>query len=92
MLKYLAEGGPLEMLERRIGTDEPRLVFRGRLMFPERLHSVALAIDVLTRVLGSIENWFRVTAEAVDDGPGTTEASLTDATRARLKHVAARRS
>lgn len=89
--EYLAEGGPLEMLERRIGTDEPRLEFRGRPMFPERLHAVALAIDVLTRVLGSVEDWFQVTADVVDGWPATSDSSLIDATRARLEQVAARR-
>lgn len=89
--EYLAEGGPLEMLEQRIGTDEPRLVFRGRPMFPERLHAVALAIDVLTRVLGSVEDWFHVTAEVVDSWPGTSDVALTAATRTRLEQIAARR-
>jgi DNA-binding PadR family transcriptional regulator len=84
--EYLAEGGPLEMLE---GTS-PSGEFHGREMHPERLHSVALALDVTTRLLGTIDDFFRTTAAEVTDWPSTTDGSLAAGTRARLEGVLAR--
>ena len=57
--EYLADGGPLSMLEDQ--TDRvaaPRVEFRGRPMYPERLHVVALAIDVTTRLLKTLDDFF----------------------------------
>lgn len=54
--EYLEEGGPLWMLERGVGgPDGERLEFHGRPMLPERLHAVALAIDVTTQLLGTVD-------------------------------------
>lgn len=81
--EYLAAGGPVEMLE---GT-APRGEFGGRQMYPERLHAVALALDVTARLLQTIEDFFTTTAEEVADWPGTSDTTLTPATRARLERV-----
>jgi PadR family transcriptional regulator AphA len=85
--EYLGEGGPLDMLEGRISSQS----FRGRDMHPERLHSVALALDVTTALLGVVEEFFARTADEVDDWASTTDAVLTPTTRARLQRVAERR-
>jgi DNA-binding PadR family transcriptional regulator len=83
---YLAPGGPLEMLEGTVPPGE----FGGRQAFPERLHSVALALDVTTRLLETIEDFFTTTAAEVDGWPGTADPALTPATRQRLERIRAR--
>ena len=88
---YLADGGPLDMLERGVGGPEERLEHGGRPMFPERLHVVALALDALTRVLADVEQWSGETASAVEQWAATSDPSLTPSTRARLEEIAARR-
>lgn len=85
--EYLAEGGPLDMLEARSSSR----AFRGREMHPERLHSVALVLDVTTQLLEVVEDFFTSTAAEVDDWPGTTDADLTPSTRARLERIQSRR-
>jgi len=85
---YLAEDGPLEMLE---GRTKAR-AFRGRDMHPERLHAVALALDVTTELLAVVEDFFERTADEVDDWTSTTASELTPSTRARLERIRARRS
>jgi PadR family transcriptional regulator AphA len=85
--EYLTEDGPLEMLEGRTSSRS----FRGREMHPQRLHSVALALDVTTQLLGVIEEFFTSTAEEIDNWPSTTAAELTSSTRARLERIQARR-
>jgi DNA-binding PadR family transcriptional regulator len=85
--EYLAEGGPLDMLERRTSSRS----FRGRDMHPERLHSVALALDVTTQLLGVVEKFFSSTAEEIDNWPSTTSAELTPSTRARLERISSPR-
>lgn len=89
---YLADGGPLDMLERGVGGADERLEFGGRSMFPERLHAVALALDVVTRLLEDVEGWFGRHADDVATWPGTADPSLTAQTRARLEQIAARRT
>lgn len=84
---YLAEGGPLEMLEARTSTR----TFRGRDMYPERLHAVAVALDVTMELLEVVETFFTRTAAEVDDWPSTTAAELTPSTRARLERIQSRR-
>lgn len=90
--EYLADSGPLSMLEAGTGGPDGRQDFHGRPMFPERLHVVAVAIDTLTQLLASIQSSFAADAAAVASWPGTTDASLTAQTRARLEQVASRRS
>lgn len=88
--EYLADGGPLSMLEAGIGGPDGRRDFHGRPMFPERLHVVAVALDTLTQLLATIQSSFAADADLVSSWPGTTDASLTAQTRARLEQVAAR--
>ena len=53
-----AEGGPLWMLEHGVGGPEAeRLEFRGRVMFPERLHVVATVIDITTSLLSTVDQF-----------------------------------
>lgn len=85
--EYLEEGGPLWLLERGIGAEDDRRQFHGRPMFPERLHSVALALDVTTSLLSTLQRFFREGAEEVDSWPSTTDPSLVDATRSRLQRI-----
>lgn len=89
--EYLADGGPLDMLERGLGGPRERLEFRGRPMFPERLHAVALAIDVLTRLLATVEAWFDETADVVEQWQSTSGSDSTAGTRERLERIASRR-
>jgi DNA-binding PadR family transcriptional regulator len=81
--EYLADGGPLDMLEagRRRGD------FHGRPMFPERLHVVAAAIDVTTRLLHELEDFFTEAADEVAAWPGPRDRRLTAGTRARLEAI-----
>lgn len=89
--EYLAEGGPVWMLEHGAGgPDADRLEFRGRPMYPERLHTVALAIDVTTQLLGTLDSFFAETAGHVESWPGVADASVTPATRRRLERIRAR--
>jgi hypothetical protein len=88
--EYLSDGGPLSMLEGHAGRDAPE--FHGRPMFPERLHVVALAIDVTTRLLKTLEDFFAESSGEVAEWPNTTDDALTPATRARLEEISARRS
>ena len=89
--EYLEEGGPLWMLEH--GVSEPdgdRLEFHGRPMFPERLHVVALAIDVTTRLLETIHSFCNDAAGQAASWPGTTDISITPDTRHRLQQIRSR--
>ncbi len=81
--EYLSPGGPVEMLEGKA----PVGAFHGREAYPDRLHAVALALDVTTRLLETIEEFFTTTADEVTDWPGTADPALTPATRARLEQV-----
>jgi PadR family transcriptional regulator AphA len=85
--EYLEEGGPLTMLEEGF-VDE----FHGRPMFPERLHVVSLAIDLVTRLLETMEEFFGTATAEVARWPSPSEPSLTAATRARLEAIRARSS
>jgi DNA-binding PadR family transcriptional regulator len=89
--EYLADGGPLDMLERGVGGPPgPRLEHLGRPMYPERLHAVALALDVTTRLLQAINDFCDEAAREVQDWPSTTDSSLAPATRARLEAIRSR--
>jgi DNA-binding PadR family transcriptional regulator len=84
--EYLAEGGPMDMLEQGIGGAGDRRTFAGRPMFPERLPSVALALDITTRLLAEIEGFFDAEAAAIGHGQAPDPA----ATRRRLEEILAR--
>jgi PadR family transcriptional regulator, regulatory protein AphA len=89
--EYLEDGGPVALLEAGVsGPGEDRLEFHGRPMYVERLHSVALAIDVTTRLLATLEEFARETADEASSWSSTTDPSLTPATRRRLEQVVAR--
>ena len=81
--EYLDEGGPLSMLEKEVTSSE----FHGRPMFPERLHVVALAIDVTTQLLQTLDCFFDEAADEVQDWPTPGDASITPSTRARLEAI-----
>ncbi|MGI8720685.1 MAG: hypothetical protein ACR2JG_00510 [Geodermatophilaceae bacterium] len=59
-------------------------------MFPERLHVVALAIDITTRLLKTVDDFFTDAGEEVAGWNSTTGRSLTPATRARLEQISTR--
>lgn len=84
--EYLEDGGPLAMLEGEVPPGE----FRGRPMFPERLHSVALSIDATTRLLAALDDFFTEAAEEVAGWQSPADPSVTPHTRARLERVLTR--
>jgi DNA-binding PadR family transcriptional regulator len=84
--EYLADGGPMDLLEQGLGGPEDRRAFHGRTMFPERLPSVALALDVTTRLLEQVERFFDVEATTLREGQLPDPA----ATRRRLEEILAR--
>lgn len=90
--EYLADGGPLWMLEHGItlatasGDGEP-MEFAGRPMFPGRLHVVALVIESTTTMLASVEQFARSTAAEVRTWSSTTDPAATPSTRARLEGI-----
>ena len=84
--EYLSPGGPQDMLEGR----SPHGAFRGREMYPGRLPSVALALDVTTQLLGVVEAFCTATADEVQTWPGTADPALARVTRRRLERVRGR--
>ena len=89
--EYLEEGGPLWMLEQGVaGPDGDQPEFHGRPMYPERLHVVALAVDITTQLLETIHSFFNDEADNVASWPSTTDPSITPATRARLERIQSR--
>lgn len=89
--EYLEEGGPLWMLEHGVGEAEgERLEFRGRPMYPERLHVVALAVDVTTQLLETIYSFCNDAADQVANWPSPTDTSITPDTRQRLEQIRSR--
>jgi len=94
--EYLEDGGPLTMLERPMhdgagARDAGQLEFHGRPMFPERLHVVALAIDVTTRLLKTLDDFFTESSAEVAAWPNPIDRSITPATRERLEQIRTRR-
>jgi PadR family transcriptional regulator AphA len=91
--EYLEPGGPLQMLEAGSATAEsqaPR-VFHGRPQFPERLHVVALVLDVTTTLLADLDIALAAAAEDVRTWSSTTDDRTVTATRARLERIRQRR-
>lgn len=80
--EYLEEGGPLSMLEQGVVGE-----FHGRPMFPERLHVVALAIDITTQMLELLDGLFVDAAAEVAVWPSPDDVSITPSTRARLEAI-----
>ena len=89
--EYLEEGGPLWMLERGAGgAERDRQELHGRPIFPERLHVVALAIDVTSQLLDNLDSFFTDVSGQVASWPNTADASITPATRERLEQIRSR--
>lgn len=89
--EYLEEGGPMSMIEAdRSGPGTVREEFRGRLMYPERLHVVAMSIDVITQLLETIDLFFAAAADEVSSWSDTTDSALAPRTRQRLEDIRAR--
>lgn len=89
--EYLEAGGPLSMLEAGVsGPEDVRREFHGRPMYVERLHAVALAIHVTTRLLATLEEFSRETAAEVAQWTSTSDPALTPATRQRLETIVSR--
>ena len=85
---YLGEGGPLSMLETGVGgPDGERLEYEGRTQYPERLHVIALVLDITTRLLTQVDCFFSQTAEETNDWTHTTHKNLTASTRQRLETI-----
>jgi hypothetical protein len=89
--EYLQEGGPMSMIEEgRSGPGTVREEFHGRLMYPERLHVVAVSIDVLTQLLETIDRFFAAAADEVASWSDTTDPDLAPRTRQRLENIRSR--
>jgi PadR family transcriptional regulator, regulatory protein AphA len=58
--------------------------------FPERLHVVSIAVEVITELLGTLDIFFGSTADEVADWNTTKGRGLDGATRDRLERVRAR--
>lgn len=85
--EYLEEGGPLWMLEHDLGGANERIEWHGRMMYPERLHVVALVIDGSTRLLDALASFATNTAAEARGWEAPTDPSITADTRARLEAV-----
>lgn len=86
--EYLDEGGPLWLLEHDLGgPDGERVEFHGRPMYPERLHVVSLAIDLITRLLDTLDEFFTDAVDDVNQWTSLTDPNHTDATRRRLERI-----
>jgi hypothetical protein len=80
--EYLAEGGPLWMLEHGLtiasaAEGATPVEYAGRPMFPGRLHVVALVIESTTDLLASVERFARSTATEVRGWATTTDLAAT---------------
>jgi len=86
--EYLEPGGPLSMLEsgRDDAGGESRVV-HDRPLFPERLHVVALVLDVTTALLADVEKSLRSAVEEVRGWPSTTDERVAPLTRKRLERI-----
>jgi hypothetical protein len=91
--EYLGDGGPLSMLEQGVGgPGQERLDYNGRPQFPERLHVIGLVIEITTRLLAELDEFFTTTAEETRSWADTTGQQLTPATRRRLEAISAQHS
>src|SRR4029079_13874846 len=86
--EYLELGGPLSMLETRPGDvvdDSP--LFHGRQQLPDRLHVVALVLEVATALLADLDASLGAIEQEVRTWRSPTDATVTPLTRARLERV-----
>jgi hypothetical protein len=56
-------------------------------MFPERLHMIALTLDVVTLLLSDLEQFFTTGAAEARTRQTTTDPALTASTRRRLEAI-----
>lgn len=90
---YLGEGGPLSMLEAGIGgPGQERLEYNGRPQYPERLHVISLVLDITTRLLGEVDDFFAETAQETESWATATDPELIANTRQRLETIRTRHS
>jgi PadR family transcriptional regulator AphA len=87
--EYLEDGGPLWMLDRGVGGPEDRREFRGRVMFPERIHAVALVLEATTALLMDLRDFAANTITEVESWDSTTDPALAAETRQRLERIVA---
>ncbi len=86
--RYLADGGPLNMLEQGIGgPNGERLEYDGRPQYPERLHIIALTIDITTRLLAELEQFAATTANDSSTWTDPTGPGLAATTRQLLHSI-----
>ena len=86
--EYLEDGGPLWMLENGVGgPGQERLTFRGRTQFPERLHVVAMAIEMTTALLSVVSHLGSQLDAEIRGWESTSAIELTPGTRHRLERV-----
>lgn len=85
--EYLGEGGPLWMLDHGVGGPGDRLEFRGRELFPERIHAIALVLDATTKLLTELRNFAVSTIDEVEKWDSTTDPALATETRQRLERI-----
>jgi DNA-binding PadR family transcriptional regulator len=85
--EYLEPGGPLAMLESGRSGEPEAPLFHGRPQLPERLHVVALVLDVTTALLVDIEASLMSAVGEVRGWPATTDRRLSPLTRARLERI-----
>jgi PadR family transcriptional regulator, regulatory protein AphA len=90
--EYLAEGGPMELLETGEGGPGQRVEFRGRPVFPERLPAVTLALDASARLLESVESFCQEATGEVEAWTTTQGTTLAPDTRRRLEAIRSRLS
>jgi len=87
--EYLADGGPLEMLESGSPDPDSELPhFRGRPMYPTRLHAVAVTLDMASQILVAVHRACERAAADVEHWASSTGDELTPETRLRLERVA----
>jgi hypothetical protein len=91
--EYLGEGGSLTMLEQGVGgPGQERLEYNGRPQYPERLHVIALVVDITTRLLAELEGFSTATAKETRTWTDPTNSELTPVTRQRLEAIRDRHS
>lgn len=87
--EYLEEGGPLWMLEHEVGGPGDRIEFHGRMQYPERLHVVAMVIEMTTDLLAAVAESATAVASEVANWSIATESDRIEAARDRLERIRA---
>lgn len=74
-----------QMLDEMLGFVDEYLENGGP--FPHRLHVIALAVEIITDLLGTLEEFFQRAADEVDTWDTTQHRGLDTATRNRLQEI-----